>query len=77
MRFLFSECRALVQITVNGKSMEVEEGITIELLLRRLSVRKEFTAVALNRVVAKRATYSTTQLRLGDQVEIVRPVGGG
>ena len=66
-----------MQITVNGKVMEVEDGTTIEALLRRLSIRMEFTAVALNREVAKRSTYSTTALRAGDHVEIVRPVGGG
>jgi sulfur carrier protein len=64
-------------IKVNGKVMEVEEGTTIELLLRQLNVRKNFTAVSLNREVAKRATYGSTRLRAGDHVEIVHPVGGG
>ena len=66
-----------MQITVNGKAMEVEEGITIEQLLRQLAVRKEFTAVAVNREVAKRASFGSMQLRAGDRVEIVRPMGGG
>jgi len=66
-----------MQITVNGKVVEVEEGITIELLLHQLDVRKEFTAVAVNREVARRASFGSTQLRAGDWVEIVRPMGGG
>lgn len=66
-----------MKITVNGKIMEVEEGITIELLLRQLAVRKEFTAVAVNREVAKRASFGSTHLQTGDRVEIVRPMGGG
>jgi sulfur carrier protein len=66
-----------MRITVNGKAMEVEEGVTIEALLRQLGVRKEFTAVAVNREVAKRASFESTRLRAGDRVEIVRPMGGG
>ncbi|MEK7878789.1 MAG: sulfur carrier protein ThiS [candidate division NC10 bacterium] len=66
-----------MEITVNGKAMEVEEGITIEQLLRQLNVRMEFTAVSLNREIARRATFGSTRLRAGDWVEIVRPVGGG
>ena len=66
-----------MEITVNGKAMDVEEGITIEQLLRWLNVKREFTAVAVNREIAKRASFGSTQLQAGDRVEIVRPMGGG
>ncbi len=64
-------------ITVNGKPMELPAGLTIEGLLSHLKVRRELTAVALNREVALRAQYATTELRDGDKVEIVHPMGGG
>ena len=64
-------------VTVNGKPMELPPGLTIEGLLSHLKVRREFTAVALNREVALRAEYSSTELREGDKVEIVHPMGGG
>jgi sulfur carrier protein len=64
-------------VTVNGKSMELPAGLTIEDLLVRLKVRREFTAVALNREVAQRSLYAETQLQDGDKVEIVHPMGGG
>ena len=64
-------------ITVNGKPMELPEGLTIEDLLVRLAVPREFTAVALNREVAPRRPTTTTVLSEGDKVEIVRPMGGG
>jgi len=64
-------------VTVNGKAMELPAGLTIEDLLARLKVRREFTAVALNREVAQRSRYAETQLRDGDKVEIVHPMGGG
>ena len=57
--------------------MELPAGLTIEGLLSHLRVRREFTAVALNREVALRAQYASTELREGDKVEIVHPMGGG
>ena len=64
-------------VTVNGKPMELPEGLTIEDLLVRLAVPRQFTAVALNREIAPKASYTTTVLSEGDKVEIVRPMGGG
>ncbi|MBI4588102.1 MAG: sulfur carrier protein ThiS [Candidatus Rokubacteria bacterium] len=66
-----------MKISVNGKAMEVAEGLTVEGLLGLLNVRREYTAVALNREVAPKAAYAETVLREGDRVEIVRPMGGG
>jgi sulfur carrier protein len=64
-------------VTVNGQSMELPDGLTIEDLLVRLEVRREYMAVALNREVTPKAHYSAAVLRDGDRVEIVRPMGGG
>ncbi len=66
-----------MKIIVNGKSMEVANGLTLEGLLGMLNVRREFTAVALNREVARKTQYAETVLRDGDRVEIVHPMGGG
>jgi sulfur carrier protein len=66
-----------MKIMVNGQAMDVAEGLTLEGLLRDLSVRMEYTAVALNREVAKKSEYGTTLLRENDRVEIVHPMGGG
>ena len=64
-------------LTVNGNPMELPDGLTLEELLTRLGVRREFTAVALNREVTPKAQYASTVLADGDKVEIVRPMGGG
>jgi sulfur carrier protein len=64
-------------VTVNGKPMELPQGLTIEDLLVRLAVPRQFTAVALNREIAPKASYTTTVLSEGDKIEIVRPMGGG
>jgi sulfur carrier protein len=66
-----------VQIVVNGKPMEVEHGITVDGLLTLLNVKREYTAVAVNREVTPKSTYTSVTLSEGDKVEIVRPMGGG
>jgi sulfur carrier protein len=66
-----------VRITVNGTPMEVTDGVSVDALLRQLNVKREFTAVAVNREITPKSAYSTTTLSAGDHVEIVRPMGGG
>jgi sulfur carrier protein len=66
-----------VTITVNGKAMDVEPGLTVDGLLTLLNVKREYTAVAVNREVTPKSDYGTVKLSEGDRVEIVRPMGGG
>jgi sulfur carrier protein len=66
-----------MRIVVNGQPMELAEGVTVEDLLARLGVRRDYTAVAVNRQIAPRSGYATTVLRDGDRVEIVHPMAGG
>lgn len=66
-----------MRIVVNGQPMEVPDGVTVEDLLRELGVRRDYTAVALNREVAPKTSYATTILREGDRMEIVHPMAGG
>ena len=64
-------------LTVNGKEMELPDGLTVEGLLDHLNVRRPYTAVALNREITPRRQYADTVLSHGDRVEIVHPMGGG
>jgi sulfur carrier protein len=66
-----------MRITVNGQAMEIADGLSVEALLAALGVRREYTAVAVNREVTPKSGYTHTLLREGDRVEIVRPMGGG
>ena len=66
-----------MHLRVNGQPMEIPDGLTVEGLLDHLRIRREYTAVALNREVTARATYAETRLHDGDAVEIVHPMGGG
>ena len=66
-----------MNITVNGKSMEIADGVSVDGLLAHLGVKREHTAVAVNRDVTPKSAYAATLLADGDRVEIVRPMGGG
>ena len=77
-RFRFAEDYGpLMKITVNGRDMEVVDGLSVEALLTQLAVKREYTAVAVNREITPKASYPAVALRDGDRVEIVRPMGGG
>ena len=66
-----------MRVLVNGEAMEVPEGVSVDGLLEHLKVKREYTAVALNREIMPKAQYAETHLKDGDKVEIVRPMGGG
>jgi len=66
-----------MKITVNGREIEVADGLSVEALLTHLAVKREYTAVAVNREITSKSAYATVALREGDRVEIVRPMGGG
>ena len=66
-----------MKIVVNGKDMDVVDGLSVEALLAQLGVKREYTAVAVNRDITPKSAYGATVLRSGDKVEIVRPMGGG
>jgi thiamine biosynthesis protein ThiS len=66
-----------MRIVVNGRDMDVAEGLSVEAHHAQHGVKREYTAVAVNRDITPRSAYGDTVLRAGDKVEIVRPMGGG
>jgi sulfur carrier protein len=66
-----------MKIVVNGKDLEVAAGLSVDGLLAHLGVKRQYTAVAVNREVTPKSAYEATVLHDGDRVEIVRPMGGG
>lgn len=66
-----------MRVQVNGEAREVPERITLDELVRELSLAPERLAIELNREVVRRAAWAETEMREGDTVEIVHFVGGG
>ena len=66
-----------MQIEVNGKPREVDDGATVAALLRDLAVAQPQVAVELNLEVVPRLRHAQTVLHDGDRLEVVTLVGGG
>ena len=66
-----------MKITLNGDPHELSSPTTVSGLLTDLGIDSRRVAIELNLVVLKRTLYDTTEVREGDQVEIVNFVGGG
>ncbi len=66
-----------MEILVNGKSTELSDGMNLADLLRQHDLPPTRVAIELNRQIVSRKQYAETQLKRGDQVEIVTFVGGG
>lgn len=65
------------QIRVNGKDEALIAPTVAELLQSRGIVRARGVAVAVNGAVVPAAAWRERRLAAGDQIEIVRPFGGG
>lgn len=66
-----------MRITVNGEARTVGEGTTLRGLLTELHVDAKTVVVQRNADVVGRAAFETTELADGDELELVRLVGGG
>jgi len=66
-----------IQITVNGESRDVPEGLFVESLLQFLKIDPSRVAVEHNREIVRKAAWANTRVNSKDQFEIVWFVGGG
>jgi len=66
-----------IEITVNGVSQPVPDGLDVPRLLAHLGIRAERVAIERNLEILPRASWAATQVASGDRYEIVHLVGGG
>ena len=72
-----------MRITVNGKPLEIEvepdglSGMPLPAFLQAYGIDPRLVAVAINGDVVPKAEYDAARVRNGDEVEVVRMVGGG
>lgn len=67
----------MISLTVNGKSVELDRPTPLMDYLEKLGVNARTVAVEHNGEIIARTSFASVVLRDGDQVEIVRMVGGG
>ena len=67
----------MIEITVNGRSVQIESPMTVEQLLDTIDVPPNYLAVEVNADVVPREEYTERIVDAGDDVEVVTLVGGG
>jgi thiamine biosynthesis protein ThiS len=67
----------ILTIRLNGEAYDIAGPVSISALLAALNIDPRIVAVEHNVVVVKRQRYDDTIVNDGDEVEIVRFVGGG
>jgi len=71
------ESMAVVTIRLNGEIHEVESGARLIALLEQLQIHPDGVVVEKNRRIVPRESFSDEALQQGDEVELIRFVGGG
>jgi thiazole synthase len=66
-----------LRLTLNGEAQEFPSPLTVEGLLRSLTLDPTKVAVERNLQIVPRSSYGTVGLAEGDRVEIVQFIGGG
>ncbi|MHB1192739.1 MAG: sulfur carrier protein ThiS [Longimicrobiales bacterium] len=66
-----------IKVRLNGKERDVGEGHTVRSLLESLELQPALVVVELNKEILARDAYGDTQVRDGDNLELVHFVGGG
>ena len=66
-----------MRITVNGKARDIDCEMDLPAFLRTFNVEPKLVAVAINGDVIARDQYEAARVREGDDIEVVRMVGGG
>ena len=69
--------KTMIDLTVNGKSRPIDDSVDLETYLLSFGLNLQFVAVGYNGEVVKKESFANLQLKDGDVLVIVRPVGGG
>lgn len=64
-------------VKINGKSEQIDRGLTVISVLKSKNIRPEMVAIEINGSIVEREDYGTTVLKEGDEVEYLYYMGGG
>jgi sulfur carrier protein len=66
-----------IELSVNNESVSLAANTLLSDALQQWSYGDSKIAVAINGEFVPRSTYAERELLNGDQIDIVKPVGGG
>jgi len=66
-----------MELIINGKAEQLPEGTSAAQLIEQLGLSNERLAMEVNREIVPRSSFEAHIFQAGDQIEIVRAIGGG
>ncbi|MDP3785744.1 MAG: sulfur carrier protein ThiS [Undibacterium sp.] len=66
-----------MEVQLNGEPHSLPEAFDLASLIESLSLGNQAIAVAVNRQIIRRAQWQEHIVQAGDQVDVVRAIGGG
>ena len=66
-----------MELIINGKTEQLPAGINAAQLIEQLGLSNERLAMEVNREIVPRSSFEAHIFKPGDQIEIVRAIGGG
>jgi thiamine biosynthesis protein ThiS len=66
-----------MQLLINGKPEHLPDDFNASQLIEHLGLANERLAMEVNREIVPRSSFDSYRFNPGDQVEIVRAIGGG
>ncbi|HOK08442.1 MAG TPA: sulfur carrier protein ThiS [Candidatus Hydrogenedens sp.] len=67
----------MIRVIVNDEETLLPDGANISTLLKEKNLEGKTVVVVINDEIVEHTKYDITYLKEGDQIEIVRIVGGG
>ena len=67
----------MINISVNNEPKQIEVNTPLNDALLKWGFGESKIAVAINGEFVPRSTYSQREINAGDNIDIVKPVGGG
>jgi sulfur carrier protein len=67
----------MINISLNNEPHQIAVGTLLSNAINQWGFGETKIAVAINGEFVPRSTYNERELRDGDQIDIVKPVGGG
>ena len=66
-----------IKIKLNGKSIKIQDKITLLNLIKKLKVPIKKVAIELNQSIVNKNSLSKINIKRNDKIEIVHFIGGG
>ena len=66
-----------MQVKINGKSAELNDGINLEEAIIYYKINPETVVVELNQKIIKKKDWKEITIKETDEIEIISFVGGG